>query len=87
VATPLLRSNLPGRISLRVISERDSKLILEEPDAAYLLGKGDLFWRKGGGLTRLQSPLVSKTELERTLRFGEPAPIGTGCPGIPAPAG
>jgi hypothetical protein len=70
VVTPLLRSNLPGRISLRVIGERDSKLILEEPDAAYLLGKGDLFWRKGGGLIRLQSPLVSKAELERALRFG-----------------
>ena len=69
VVTTLLRSNLPGRISLRVISERDSKLILEEPDAAHLLGKGDLFWRKGGGLIRLQSPLVGRSELERALRF------------------
>jgi S-DNA-T family DNA segregation ATPase FtsK/SpoIIIE len=65
-----LRSNLPGRVSLRVISEKDSKLILQEPNAAHLLGKGDLFWRKGGGLIRLQSPLVSKAELQRALRFG-----------------
>jgi energy-coupling factor transporter ATP-binding protein EcfA2 len=70
VVTPLLRSNLPGRVSLRVISERDSKLILEQPDAAYLLGKGDLFWRRGGGLLRLQSPLVGKADLEQSLRFG-----------------
>jgi hypothetical protein len=70
VVTTLLRSNLPGRVSLRVISERDSKLILDEPDAAHLLGKGDLFWRKGGGLIRLQSPLVVKAELERALRVG-----------------
>ncbi len=70
VVTPLLRSNLPGRISLRVIGEKDSNLILEQPDAAYLLGRGDLFWRKGGGLIRLQSPLVSKADLERALRFG-----------------
>ena len=44
VVTPLLRSNLPGRISLRVISEKDSKLVLpDQPDAAYLIGKGELF--------------------------------------------
>jgi hypothetical protein len=70
VVTPLLRSNLPGRISLRVISERDSKLILpEQPDAAHLLGRGDLFWWHGGGLIRLQSPFVTKPELEKILRF------------------
>src|SRR5690606_8451901 len=50
VCTPLLRSNLPGRISLKTASERDSKLILETGDAAHLLGKGDLLWQYGGGL-------------------------------------
>jgi S-DNA-T family DNA segregation ATPase FtsK/SpoIIIE len=70
VVTPLLRSNLPGRISLRVISEKDSKLILpEQPDAAHLLGRGDLLWWHGGGLIRLQSPFVTKLELETILRF------------------
>jgi S-DNA-T family DNA segregation ATPase FtsK/SpoIIIE len=68
VVTPLLRSNLPGRISLHVISERDSKIILaEQPDAAYLLGKGDLLWYHGAGLTRLQSPFVTRPELEALL--------------------
>ena len=37
-------------------------------DAAYLLDRGDLLWRDRGGLTRLQSPLVSKEELESHLR-------------------
>ena len=70
VVTPLLRSNLPGRLSLRVISEKDSKLILpEQPDAAQLLGRGDLLWWHSGGLSRLQSPFVSKQELETLLRF------------------
>jgi S-DNA-T family DNA segregation ATPase FtsK/SpoIIIE len=71
VVTPLLRSNLPGRISLRVISEKDSKLVLpDQPDAAYLLGKGDLFWWFRGGLVRLQSPFVTRPDLERSLRIG-----------------
>src|SRR5262249_58057506 len=64
VVTPLLRANLPSRIGLQVPTERDSKIILDEPDAAHLLDKGDLFWRRGGSLVRLQSPFVTKTELE-----------------------
>ena len=70
VVTPLLRSNLPGRVGLQVATERDAKLVLDDPDAAYLLGKGDLLLRRGGGLTRLQSPFVAKPELEKLLRVG-----------------
>jgi energy-coupling factor transporter ATP-binding protein EcfA2 len=69
VVTPLLRSNLPGRIGLQVPTERDSKIILDEPDAAHLLDKGDLFWRRGGALVRLQSPFVRKEELDAYLRI------------------
>ena len=73
VVTPLLRANLPGRVGLQVASERESKLFLDEPDAAYLFGKGDLVWRRGGGLVRLQSPFVPKAEFDGYLRVG-PAP-------------
>ncbi|WP_439625031.1 FtsK/SpoIIIE domain-containing protein [Gemmata sp.] len=68
VVTPLLRSNLPGRIGLQVASEKESKLFLDEPDAAYLFGKGDLVWKRGGGLVRLQSPFVPKAEFDAYLR-------------------
>jgi S-DNA-T family DNA segregation ATPase FtsK/SpoIIIE len=68
VVPPLLRNNL-CQIALKVASERESKLVIDEPDAAYLLGKGDLLWRQGGGLVRLQSPLVTKGELEQALRL------------------
>ncbi|MDB5306093.1 MAG: Cell division protein FtsK [Gemmataceae bacterium] len=68
VVTPLLRSNLPGRIGLQVASEKESKLFLDEPDAAYLFGKGDLVWKRGGGLTRLQSPFVPKPDFDKYMR-------------------
>jgi energy-coupling factor transporter ATP-binding protein EcfA2 len=68
VVTPVLRANLPGKIGLQVGSERESKLFLDEPDAAYLFGKGDLVWKRGGGLVRLQSPFVPKEEFDRYLR-------------------
>ena len=70
VVTPLLRSNLPGRIGLHVATKRESNLFLDEPDAAYLFGKGDLVWKRGGGLTRLQSPFVPKEDFYKYLRVG-----------------
>jgi hypothetical protein len=68
VVTPLLRTNLPARISLRVMGERDSNLILGVPDAAHLLGRGDLLWLHSSGMLRLQSPFVGRQELETALR-------------------
>ena len=68
VVTPLLKANLPGRIAFHVANEANSKLILGDPNATYLLGKGDLLWQHGGGLLRLQSPLVAQSELEKALR-------------------
>lgn len=57
VVTPLIRSNLPGRIALRTASTADSAIILgsKEGAAANLLGKGDLFYSGGQSLQRLQS--------------------------------
>ena len=46
VVTPIIRSNLPGRIALKTASEADSAIILggKQTNAAYLLGKGDLLF-------------------------------------------
>ena len=57
IVTPIIRSNLPGRVALTTASEADSKIILggTSTEAAYLLGKGDLFFQLNAGLQRLQS--------------------------------
>ena len=70
VITPVLRENLPGRIALHVTNKAGSELILGAPEAEHLLGKGDLFWKKGGELLRLQSPFATQAELEAALRMG-----------------
>ena len=61
VVTPIIRSNLPGRVALRTASEADSCIVLgsKETAAAYLLGKGDLLYQSGSQLQRLQSLLAS----------------------------
>ncbi len=65
VVTPLIRSNLPGRVALRTASEADSKIILggSEIGSAYLLGKGDLLYQGGDGMQRLQSLLALDVNL------------------------
>ncbi|MBW4480597.1 MAG: PD-(D/E)XK nuclease family protein [Tolypothrix brevis GSE-NOS-MK-07-07A] len=65
VVTPLIRSNLPGRVALRTASEADSKIVLggTQTAAASLLGKGDLLYQIGNNLLRLQSLLATTIQL------------------------
>ncbi len=68
IVTPIIRSNLPGRVALRTASEADSKIILggTETTAAYLLGKGDLLYQNAAKLQRLQSLLASNIQILST---------------------
>ncbi|MBW4450313.1 MAG: PD-(D/E)XK nuclease family protein [Spirirestis rafaelensis WJT71-NPBG6] len=65
VVTPLIRSNLPGRVALRTASEADSKIVLggTQTAAASLLGKGDLLYPIGSNLCRLQSLFATTIQL------------------------
>ncbi|MGF1491274.1 MAG: DNA translocase FtsK [Microcoleaceae cyanobacterium] len=65
VVTPLIRSNLPGRVALRTASGDDSKIILggRQTLAAQLLGKGDLLYQVGAKLERLQSLFAPEVQL------------------------
>jgi S-DNA-T family DNA segregation ATPase FtsK/SpoIIIE len=65
IVTPVIRSNLPGRVALRTASEADSMIILggKQVEAAYLLGKGDLLYLAGANLLRLQSLFAPTIQL------------------------
>lgn len=69
VVTSLLKANLPTRICLRVDGERNSKIVLDEEGGENLLGNGDLFWKHGSGMIRLQGAFVPKQEVEKLLRI------------------
>jgi len=68
VVTPLIRSNLPGRVALRTASEADSAIVLggDKKTAAYLLGKGDLLYQVGANLQRLQSLLATIIQMPKS---------------------
>jgi S-DNA-T family DNA segregation ATPase FtsK/SpoIIIE len=59
VVPPLLKTNLAGKIALRVATATNSRIILDEGGAERLLGKGDLLANLGHGLVRAQAPLVA----------------------------
>lgn len=73
VVTPLLKANLPARISFRVASGSDSRIILDCKGAETLTGKGDMLFKdptaktEGESLKRIQAPFVSKSDTDIIL--------------------
>ena len=68
VITGPIKANLPTRIGLQVGSKVDSRVILDQDDAAALLGNGDLLFKTvGKGLIRAQGPFVSDSRVEQAV--------------------
>ena len=78
VITGVIKSNIPSRIAFMVSSYTDSRVILDEPGAEMLLGKGDMLFKPSWSpnLTRIQSAFLSDEEVERLVaevkKTGEP---------------
>jgi S-DNA-T family DNA segregation ATPase FtsK/SpoIIIE len=78
VITGLIKSNLPTRISFRVASSLDSRIILDQKGAETLLGRGDMLFLPMGTHkpTRVQGTFIGDDELRRVVDFltthGEP---------------
>ncbi len=75
ILSPILKTNLGGRVCLRTTSSTQSRMMLEENGAEFLLGQGDLLFKTVGEPVRLQAPLLEDEErLElfgmRALRAG-----------------
>lgn len=71
VVTGLIKTNLPSRISFKVGSKIDSRVVLDTEGAQSLLGRGDmLFTPPGvGGVVRLHAPWASEEEIEEIVEF------------------
>jgi S-DNA-T family DNA segregation ATPase FtsK/SpoIIIE len=68
VITGTIKTNFPCRISFQVASKHDSRTILDQIGAEYLLGNGDMLFKNSGGrLLRLQGPYLSEEEVERVV--------------------
>ena len=65
IVTGLIKANLPMKVCLKVTSAVNSQIVLEQPGAEKLLGRGDLLCDLGRGVHRAQSPLVTGEELNQ----------------------
>jgi S-DNA-T family DNA segregation ATPase FtsK/SpoIIIE len=98
VVTGLIKANFPARVAFAVASGVDSRVILDQPGAERLLGRGDMLFQApdAPAPVRLQGAFVSDSETQRLVNYwrsvsnpAETAPMATGGvvdslpPGIP----
>ncbi|RKV49860.1 DNA translocase FtsK [Helicobacter pylori] len=71
VVTGLIKTNLPSRVSFRVGTKIDSKVILDTDGAQSLLGIGDMLFTPPGtnGLVRLHAPFATEDEIKKIVDF------------------
>lgn len=69
VITGTIKANFPARIAYQVASKVDSRTILDTGGADQLVGRGDMLYTNGGGMTRIQNAFVSTEEVERIATF------------------
>jgi S-DNA-T family DNA segregation ATPase FtsK/SpoIIIE len=71
VITGLIKANVPARIALQVVSQVDSRTILDTMGAEKLLGAGDMLYI-GGEMSkpvRIQSAFVSEKEVKDVVKY------------------
>ena len=71
VVTGLIKANFPARVAFAVASGVDSRVILDQPGAERLLGRGDMLYQApdAPGPARLQGVFVSDPEIQRLVEY------------------
>lgn len=71
IITGLIKANIPSRIAFNVSSMVDSRVILDQPGAEKLLGKGDMLFvpPDASKPMRIQGVFVSDTEIRNLITF------------------
>ena len=95
VVTGLIKANFPARIAFAVASNVDSRVILDQPGAERLLGRGDMLFQAPDSPSpvRLQGVFVSDMEINRLTDYwrqqagaSSPYAAAAGAPGSPVQA-
>ncbi|HZW05050.1 MAG TPA: DNA translocase FtsK, partial [Anaerolineaceae bacterium] len=98
VVTGLIKANFPARIAFAVASGTDSRVILDQPGAERLLGRGDMLFQApdAPAPVRLQGVYVSDPEIQRLVDYWrtasamlhiDPTPAASGEPVDTLPSG
>ncbi len=71
VITGLIKANIPSRLALQVVSQIDSRTILDSPGAEKLLGAGDMLFQSGemSKPVRIQSAYIREAEVKSVVKY------------------
>jgi S-DNA-T family DNA segregation ATPase FtsK/SpoIIIE len=92
VVTGLIKANFPARIAFATASGTDSRVIIDQPGAERLLGRGDMLFQAPDAAApiRLQGVWVSEHELLRLVQYWRgiagyvvPLSVATAAGGVP----
>jgi S-DNA-T family DNA segregation ATPase FtsK/SpoIIIE len=80
VITGVIKANIPARMAFAVSSLTDSRVILDQPGAEKLVGKGDMLLLPGNSsiASRIQGSFVSEDEVRKVVdhwRAQAPEPV------------
>jgi S-DNA-T family DNA segregation ATPase FtsK/SpoIIIE len=78
VVTGLIKANFPARIAFAVASNTDSRVILDQPGAERLLGRGDMLFQApdAPSAARLQGVFVSDNEIQGLVEYWRAQVVG-----------
>ena len=71
VITGMIKANFSARISFKVVSNTDSRVILDQPGAERLIGLGDMLFQAPDAPApkRLQGVFVANIEIQKLVNF------------------
>ena len=69
IITGTIKANFPARMAFKVMSQIDSRTILDQSGANQLVGKGDMLVLCGNTPTRVQCAFVDTPEVEKINEF------------------
>jgi len=71
VITGLIKANIPSRLALQVVSQIDSRTILDAPGAEKLLGAGDMLFQSSemSKPVRIQSAFIRESEVKAVVNY------------------
>lgn len=85
ILTGLIKANFPARIAFAVASGVDSRVILDQPGAERLLGRGDMLFQApdAAAPVRIQSAFISDQEINRLASYWRSFTVSRNAPERP----